>query len=154
MSLFLEVQRQVTDGDQPTDNQLECWVVAALAGQRENAELVIRIVAEAESRQLNRDYREKDNPTNVLSFPFEAPAVVQSDLLGDLVICAQVVFTEAQQQGKLATAHWAHMVVHGVLHLLGYDHLDEHEAAKMERLEAQILMDLGFEDPYFIEKEL
>jgi probable rRNA maturation factor len=154
VKLQLEVQRQIDDAGLPTDHLFTDWAEAALSRQQADAELVIRIVDEAESRQLNREYRGKDRPTNVLSFPFEAPAVVPSDLLGDLVICAQVVSSEAQQQGKIVTAHWAHMVVHGVLHLLGHDHQEEQEAIEMERLEAQILMGLGFDDPYLIEKEL
>jgi len=114
-------------------------------------EVVIRLVDEAESRQLNHDYRGIDRPTNVLSFPFEAPAEVQLPLLGDLVICAPVVAREAVEQGKAAKAHWAHMVIHGVLHLLGYDHQADDEAQQMEQRERELLYRLHFTDPYFDE---
>ena len=107
---------------------------------------------EAESRQLNRDYRGKDSPTNVLSFPFEAPPQVASPLLGDLVICAPVVADEARDQGKPLLAHWAHMVVHGVLHLQGYDHQTDAEAERMEEIECRILQNLHFPNPYSILK--
>lgn len=149
MRLHLEVQRQIDDDDLPADHLLADWAEAALVERQADVELLIRIVDAAESRQLNREYRGQERPTNVLSFPFEAPAVVSSKLLGDLVICAQVVSNEAQQQGKMVTAHWAHMVVHGVLHLLGHDHQEGQEAIEMERLETQILLGLGFDDPYF-----
>jgi probable rRNA maturation factor len=154
VNLELEVQRIVDAESIPSDEQFACWVEVALAGRRDEAELVIRIVDAAESQQLNRDYRGKDSSTNVLSFSAEIPEVVESALLGDLVICAEVVSTEAQQQGKLPKAHWAHMVVHGVLHLLGYDHQDDQQAFLMEELETEILMELGFDDPYLIESTL
>ncbi len=113
-------------------------------------ELVIRVVDEAESSALNRDYRGRDRPTNVLSFPFEAPPPIESYLIGDLVICAPVVAREALAQGKAAKAHWAHMVVHGVLHLLGFDHPSDAEAESMEALEREIQGGLGYPDPYAI----
>jgi probable rRNA maturation factor len=109
---------------------------------------VIRIVDEPESRSLNARYRGRDQPTNVLSFPFDAPPVVQSSHLGDLVVCATVVAREAREQGKPPDHHWAHMVVHGVLHLRGYDHLDDTGAMAMETLEKQILDGFGIADPY------
>ena len=111
-------------------------------------ELSILLVDDDRIQALNREYRRKDYPTNVLSFPFRAPPPVQSDLLGDLVICAPVVRREAAEQGKGESAHWAHMVVHGVLHLMGYDHLQEEEAEQMEALERQVLSGLGYSDPY------
>ena len=148
MSHTLELQRVVKNRLLPDDRAFQRWVETALAGRRESAELVIRLVDLAESQTLNRDYRGKDSPTNVLSFPFEAPEMVQSDLLGDLVICAPVVEQEAWDQGKSVEAHWAHMVVHGVLHLLGYDHLNDSEAEEMEGLEVEILAKIGFPDPY------
>lgn len=154
MNLQLEVQRLVEGDDLPTVMQFQSWAETALDGRLEQAELVLRIVDRAESRQLNREYRGKDRPTNVLSFPFEAPAVVESDLLGDLVLCAPVVAEEALEQEKPLQAHWAHMVVHGVLHLLGYDHITDEEAAMMEGLEVEILASLGFPDPYQSEREL
>jgi len=111
-------------------------------------EMVIRVVDEAESRQLNNQYRGKDTSTNVLSFPFEAPAGIASSHLGDLVICAPVVKREARTQNKKEIDHWAHMVVHGVLHLQGYDHQTDEQAEQMERLEKKILEGFGIRDPY------
>ncbi|WP_394707589.1 rRNA maturation RNase YbeY [Sedimenticola selenatireducens] len=154
MNLQLEVQRVVEDDGIPGAMQFQSWAEAALNGRLDQAELVVRIVDREESRQLNREYRGKDKPTNVLSFPFEAPAVVESDLLGDLVICAPVVTEEALAQDKLPQAHWAHLLVHGVLHLLGFDHINEQEAEVMEGLEVEILESLGFPDPYQSEREL
>ena len=143
----------------PDEAQIRQWVEAVLQGRMDEAELGIRIVDEAESAELNQTYRDKPGPTNVLSFPFEMPGLpeglasdeedeVPANLLGDLVICAPVVAREATEQGKSEVAHWTHMVVHGVLHLLGYDHLDPDEAAEMEGLERQILAGLGLADPY------
>ena len=148
MSLEVEVQIATELEELPTEEDLLLWVRAALMGREGPIELVIRIVDEPESRQLNHDYRGKDGPTNVLSFPFQAPPEVPSELLGDLVICAPVVVKEAREQGKTAWAHWAHMVVHGVLHLRGYDHQTDEEAERMEGLERSILQQLHFSDPY------
>lgn len=148
MSLLVEVQRASEARDLPSDEDFTGWATAALAGRRAHAELLIRIVDAAESAELNAGYRGKHGPTNVLSFPFEAPPPVQSELLGDLLICAPVVRREAVEQGKPEPAHWAHLVVHGCLHLLGFDHQDEVEAAAMERLEVEILGRLGYPDPY------
>ena len=111
-------------------------------------ELTIRLVTPDESQQLNAEYRGKDKPTNVLSFPFEAPPQVPIPLLGDLIVCVDVVEQEAAEQGKTTTAHWAHMIVHGCLHLLGYDHIKDDEAEIMEGLEREIMAQLGFSDPY------
>lgn len=121
-------------------------------GRRDRCELTIRIVGEAESRRLNRDYRNVDRPTNVLSFPCDLPTDVDGggDLLGDLVICAPVVEREADEQGRSRESHYAHMVIHGVLHLLGYDHQAEDEAQAMETLESSILGRLGYPDPYCV----
>ncbi|MGL9769134.1 MAG: rRNA maturation RNase YbeY [Sodalis sp. (in: enterobacteria)] len=117
------------------------------------AEVTIRLVEEAESHELNMRYRGKDQPTNVLSFPFEAPPEVKLSLLGDLVICCKVVECEALQQGKALEAHWAHMVVHGSLHLLGYDHIQDEEALRMESLETKIMQKLGYIDPHLAVKD-
>lgn len=151
----VEIQRVCPVGPQPSDATLGRWAEAALEGRREDAELVIRIVGEAEIAALNRDYRGKDGATNVFSFPFEIPSQVPPEqidelarLIGDLVICAPVVAREAAEQGKAMDAHWAHMVVHGVLHLLGYDHAQDADAERMEGLERAILAGLGFPDPY------
>ncbi|HET8791108.1 MAG TPA: rRNA maturation RNase YbeY [Modicisalibacter sp.] len=134
----------------PTQAELTRWVAETLArhvGESRN-ELTIRLVDDEESRALNRDYRGKDKPTNVLSFPFEAPPGMELALLGDLVICHGEVVREAAEQNKSVTHHYAHMVVHGTLHLLGYDHMEDDEAEKMERLECEILATIGISDPY------
>ena len=136
----------------PTAEQIEQWATAAVEPQSDEVEMTVRIVDEAESHELNLNYRGKDRPTNVLSFPFECPDEVELPLLGDLVICRQVVEREAQEQDKPLMAHWAHMVVHGSLHLLGYDHIEDDEAEEMESLETQIMTGLGFADPYLSEK--
>ena len=136
----------------PTAEQIEQWATAAVQPKSDEVEMTVRIVDEAESHALNLNYRGKDRPTNVLSFPFECPDEVELPLLGDLVICRQVVEREAQEQDKPLMAHWAHMVVHGSLHLLGYDHIEDNEAEEMESLETQIMTGLGFADPYLSEK--
>jgi len=148
MRLDLEVQQACEGEGLPDNRELSRWVRAVLEGRREAAELSIRIVDEEESRRLNRDYRRQDKPTNVLSFPADLPDEVESDLLGDLVICAAVVAREAAEQNKVLQAHWAHMVIHGVLHLVGFDHQNTQEAEEMEGLERQMLEGLGYPDPY------
>ena len=137
----------------PDEALFQRWVDSVIPQFQEESELTIRLVDEAESHELNLTYRGKDKPTNVLSFPFEAPPGIEMPLLGDLVICRQVVEQEAQEQGKPLEAHWAHMVVHGSLHLLGYDHIIDEEAEEMESLETEIMLALGYEDPYIAEKE-
>lgn len=132
----------------PTQAQFKRWITAVLADRRESAEVSIRIVDEGEGATLNRTWRNKDYATNVLSFPAELPPEIKSSLLGDLVICAPVVTREAEAQGKRLEAHWAHLVVHGTLHLLGFDHEEEAEAQQMEALETAILAGLGYPDPY------
>ncbi len=126
------------------------WVDAALRGakRRKATELSIRIVDTAEGRALNRDYRGKDYATNVLSFEAELPPGVKLPLIGDLAICAPVVAREAAEQGKRERDHWAHLTVHGVLHLLGYDHIEDADAEVMEALETRVLADLGIANPY------
>lgn len=126
----------------------ERWVAAALDGLRRQAEVAIRIVDETESAGLNGQYRQKPHATNVLSFPCELPDGVELPLLGDLAICAAVVEREAQEQGKRPQAHWAHMVVHGTLHLVGFDHQSDEDAEAMESREIAILHALGFSNPY------
>lgn len=111
-------------------------------------EITVRVVDEDESQQLNHEYRGKNKPTNVLSFPFEAPPGIEMNLLGDLVICAGVVEAEAQQQNKPLDHHWAHMIIHGTLHLLGYDHIEDDQAEEMEGLEISLLGKLSIDDPY------
>lgn len=149
MSLELDVQIALDMPGLPTEDEFLRWTAAALLGANyhKQAEVTIRIVNEAEMTALNETYRHKQGPTNVLSFPFEAPAAINTPLLGDVVICAPVVLREAIHQGKTQAAHWAHLVTHGVLHLLGYDH-DEAQADAMESLETRILAGLGYPDPY------
>jgi probable rRNA maturation factor len=134
----------------PSVTSFQRWVAAALQGARHHApaELSIRIVDAREGRSLNRRYRGKDYATNVLSFLVELPRGVTSPLLGDLVICASVVVREAREQHKLPRNHYAHLTVHGVLHLLGYDHMNDAEATQMETLETRILATLDMVDPY------
>ena len=144
----MEIQRVSILPGLPADGQLTAWVMATPLAEMAVAELVVRIVDEAESQDLNQQYRGKTKPTNVLSFPFEAPPGFPCNHLGDLVICAPVVEREAREQGKSPEAHWAHMLVHGVLHLLGHDHQNDAEADEMEGLEVRILARLGFPDPY------
>jgi probable rRNA maturation factor len=137
------------DNDQlPTNTQCELWLNSVLTRYNKDVELTIRIVESNESQQLNSTYRGKDQPTNVLSFVFEVPQGITLNLLGDLVICAEIVEQEAKQQKKTLNAHWAHMVIHGCLHLLGYDHINDDEATTMEALETTILAELGYADPY------
>lgn len=146
--LALDVQRASEAEDLPSDKQLRSWARAALADIGGSHELTVRIVDAEESAALNADYRHKQGPTNVLSFPFEAPPGLRTRLLGDLVVCAEVVQREAREQGKPPQAHWAHMIVHGVLHLRGFDHLTDSEAQVMETLETEILARLGYPNPY------
>ncbi|WP_282167289.1 rRNA maturation RNase YbeY [Shewanella japonica] len=149
--LELDVDLQIAVNDPqaiPTLEEFELWVRTAIGNTMAQAELTIRIVENTESQQLNHTYRGKDKPTNVLSFPFDAPPGVELPLLGDLIIAAEVVELEAKQQNKPLVAHWAHMVIHGCLHLLGYDHIIDSEAEEMESLETQLIEGLGFSNPY------
>ncbi|MEH0876657.1 rRNA maturation RNase YbeY [Pectobacterium cacticida] len=150
--LDLQIASEHTQG-LPDEKDFQRWLEGVLPQFQETAEVTIRIVDEAESRHLNNTYRNKDKPTNVLSFPFEAPPEVELPLLGDLVICRQVVEREASEQEKTVEEHWAHMVVHGSLHLLGYDHIEDSEAEEMEALETEIMQSMGYADPYLAEKE-
>lgn len=149
------VQRAVKNISIPSTAQFKRWATAALQEKMTNTEVTIRIVDKEEITALNSDYRKKNKPTNVLSFPFEMPEGVEIDtpILGDIVICADVIAEEAKEQHKPIEAHWAHMVVHGILHLLGFDHEKDAEAEKMEAEEIIILKKLGFNNPYIcIEK--
>lgn len=149
MQVELDLQLATAAGDLPGEAQLRQWCELALRQRTAPSELTIRIVDEAEGRELNHTWRGKDYATNVLSFPAEIPdGLLDIPLLGDLVICAPVVAREAAEQGKRAEAHWAHLVIHGCLHLLGYDHIDDAEAKEMEALERQLLAELGHPDPY------
>ena len=152
-SIFVDLQIATENIEGlPTEEQIVQWATAAVQPEGDEVEMTVRIVDESESHDLNLTYRGKDRPTNVLSFPFECPDEVELPLLGDLVICRQVVEREAVEQEKPLMAHWAHMVVHGSLHLLGYDHVEDNEAEEMESLETQIMQGLGFDDPYLAEK--
>jgi probable rRNA maturation factor len=148
MTHAVDVQIACEAKDLPEREQFRAWARAAVGSMRDDAELTIRIVDEAEIEHLNSTYRKKPGATNVLSFPFEAAPEVDMPLLGDIVICAPVVRREACEQSKSVNAHWAHMVVHGTLHLLGFDHEKKREAQEMEAMEARILADLGFDNPY------
>ncbi len=150
---FLDIQRIHQTESLPTDNQFSEWVNAALFDENQDSEIVIRIVDENESAMLNQQYRKKQGPTNILSFPFDPPKSIDLNLLGDLVICASVVEREAQQQNKIICDHWAHITIHGVLHLQGFDHLEEHEAEVMETQEITILHSLNLNNPYLQENE-
>tara|TARA_B100000446_G_scaffold162740_1_gene163371 strand:+ start:9158 stop:9649 length:492 start_codon:yes stop_codon:yes gene_type:complete len=147
----LDLQVASESSNLPSESQLQLWVEAALASRRDNSELSLRIVDESESQQLNGQYRQKDKPTNVLSFPADLPDELELPLLGDLVVCAPIVAREAVEQNKTQEAHWAHMLVHGTLHLLGYDHIEEADATEMEALETRIITKLGFPPPYEID---
>jgi probable rRNA maturation factor len=147
MTIELEIQRATVCAALPTDGQFERWAAVALQGRSE-AELTIRLVDREESRDLNRRFRGKDAPTNVLSFPADLPADLALPLLGDIVICAPLVAEEAVAQGKREDAHWAHLTIHGILHLLGYDHRQAAAAELMEGLEIRLLAGLGIADPY------
>ena len=148
MTIIVDLQLACKDHNTPDAKQFQLWVETALKNYNKSFELTIRLVEPEESQQLNLQYRNKDSATNVLSFPFEAPVGIELDLLGDLVICAQVVEEQAKEQNKCLTAHWAHMVIHGCLHLLGYDHITDDDAETMERLEIKLLGSLGIENPY------
>lgn len=145
----ITLQKQVKN-KVPSRVKLESWAKAALTGHRQTAEITLRIVGEDESAELNKTYRRKKGPTNVLSFPFDPPPGIKLPLLGDLVLCAPLIEKEAADQNKTLTAHWAHLVVHGTLHLLGYDHVKLKDAKVMEQMEIDILKNLGFDDPYAI----
>jgi probable rRNA maturation factor len=148
MSSSIDVQH-ACDNDIPAETSLQQWTDLALsAGQTPDAEVTLRFVSSQESQTLNAQFRSKDKPTNVLSFPFECPPGISLNLLGDLVICPDVVELEAEQQSKAINDHFAHMIMHGILHLLGYDHIDPEEADEMEALEIKLLAQLGIDDPY------
>ncbi|MGR8952095.1 MAG: rRNA maturation RNase YbeY [Gammaproteobacteria bacterium] len=150
----IDIQRVFKSAGQPDRRHIVKWIDAVLDETDKTYACVIRIVDEPESAELNQHYRHKQGPTNVLSFPFEWPQGLEaaddgeSVLLGDLVICAPVVEEEALAQHKPLLHHWAHMIVHGLLHLLGYDHIEEHEAEEMETKEIAILKKLQIENPY------
>ena len=145
---LIEIQTIFNSKGQPDQKHIQQWVDAALEGFNQDTEIVVRIVDEQESAELNEQYRHKSGPTNILSFPVEVPEGIELNLLGDLVVCAPVLEKEALEQHKTLNDHWAHIIVHGVLHLLGYDHLDDEEAELMENKEIAILKQLTIKNPY------
>ena len=149
MNLTVDIQNASVE-PVPEEEDLRSWIASALANQarQQDTEITVRLIDEPEMITLNQTYRGKQDATNVLSFPADLPAELELPLLGDIVICAPVVRSEASDQHKSLQAHWAHLAVHGTLHLLGYDHLDEEEAIIMEALESAILATLHFPCPY------
>ncbi|MEO8402025.1 MAG: rRNA maturation RNase YbeY [Gammaproteobacteria bacterium] len=146
----ITIQRIVAAKNSPSSVKLKRFATTALKNKIAACELTIRIVDKNEITELNNTYRHKNKPTNVLSFPFDMPDELDEEipLLGDIVICADIIEEEAGAQGKTVEAHWAHMVVHGVLHLLGFDHEKNDDAEHMEAEEIKILASLGFSNPY------
>ncbi len=145
---FIEIQTVHQASNLPDEQQIQGWVEAALQNHPSDTEIVVRIVDEQESAELNQQYRHKSGPTNILSFPVDLPEGIVLDLLGDLVICAPVLEKEAIEQQKVLADHWAHIIIHGVLHLLGYDHIEDDEAEVMESKEISILNTLKIANPY------
>ena len=146
---IIDLQKACQVENLPSKELFQQWSDSALnAVTDKQFELTIRLVNREESQQLNHQYRQKDKPTNVLSFPFEVPDGIELNLLGDLVICVQVVEHEAKAQNKALFDHWAHLVIHGCLHLLGYDHINDNDANEMEALEIKILAQLAISNPY------
>lgn len=150
MKLELDIQNPNKIQNVPSKADFTTWVKATLGNEIAEAEMTIRIVDETESRHLNYNYRKKNKATNVMSFPVDAMNENEDDILvlGDLVICAAIVAKEAEEDDKDEIAHWAHLTIHGTLHLLGYDHEREADAKEMEKLETEIMLKLGFKDPY------
>ena len=149
MSIQVEIQNLSNAPGLPAERNIRRWVRAALQHNgKTDVELVVRIVDEAAIAELNLRYRKKPGPTNVLSFPFEDPPGAQTNILGDIVVCAPIVLQEARTYSVSHTGRWAHMVVHGTLHLCGYDHQSDQDASDMEQLERDVLAELGFANPY------
>lgn len=149
MTYQIDIENNSQSKTIPSIEKCEAWITAVLNNQQiDEAEVSIYIVDEDESQELNSQYRGKEKPTNILSFPADIPEEVGVPLLGDLVICAPVIEREALEQHKSVDAHWAHILVHGSLHLLGYDHIEDDEAELMEALETNIITGLGFSAPY------
>ena len=151
MTIIVDQQIACQTTELPTQQNFEDWVTATLLAEDIlEGELTIRLVNKDESQQLNHDYRHQDKPTNVLSFPFSIDDSIElaTPLLGDLIICPAILETEAKQQYKRLLAHWAHMVIHGTLHLLNYDHQTPQQSEVMESLEIKLLLQLGYKNPY------
>lgn len=150
LKFHIELQNPYDFSDIPNRFVLQRWIDCALKNHKQQGEICIRLVDEAEMQQLNHQYRDKNKPTNILSFPMSVPEELEleSDLLGDLVICVPALRSESEEQKKDLEAHWAHIIVHGVLHLIGYDHIDDKDAVIMQDLEIKYLNQLGYADPY------
>lgn len=146
--VHIDLQVNSDSSQLPKESHMIRWAQAAVADRRKQAEISVLIVDTEEGAELNQQWRAKEGPTNVLSFPSDLPEELQLPLLGDLVICAPVVEREAQEQEKTLESHWAHMIIHGTLHLLGFDHVEDGEAEEMESLETSIMQSLGYPDPY------
>ena len=144
----IEVQYALRDPSLPGEKDFSKWAAAVESKIHATDEVALRVVGQQEITRLNERYRKKSQPTNVLSFPADLPAQITLSFLGDIIICAPMVVKEADQQHKTHASHWAHMAVHGILHLQGYDHGNDQEAAEMENLEIEILNRLGFANPY------
>ncbi len=154
MKLNLDLQNPTEESAIPEESKIHDWIVATLSflnWQASSAEITVRVVGKQEIQLLNKTYRNKDKTTNILSFPFEAPEYIESDLLGDLVICHEVLVEETKQQNKVLQNHWTHMVIHGILHLLGFDHIEDSEANEMESIEIKLLEKFNIDNPYFSE---
>ncbi len=148
IGIDIDIQYATDWPDIPDESKFRQWVETALKDLKENAALTIRVVDEQEGTQLNEQWRKSSGPTNVLSFPHEGVKEITQELLGDIVICAPIVGREAIEQNKDNHAHWAHMVIHGILHLNGFDHVDSGDADRMENLEISILKELNIGNPY------
>lgn len=148
MNINLTIQNPSKLRGIPTKKQFLAWIKCALGKRRKEYEILIRIVDVAEITEINQTYRHQDKPTNIISFEFEPPLGIKTNFLGDLIICAPVVRAEAKAQHKTIAAHWAHLTIHGMLHLLGYDHINDADAEVMENLEIAMLERLGFANPY------
>lgn len=147
----VDIENECPNFPCPDNPTIKRWVIAALEQKIDKANVAIQIIDRDVMQMLNQTYRQKAKPTNVLSFPSQLPETLRADFLGDIAICAPVVQEEALQQNKNFNAHFAHLVIHGTLHLLGFDHIEENEALLMENEEIRILKLLGYPDPYFIE---
>ena len=148
MTTTVDLQLACEFDNLPSAEQFQRWAALVLDELKPNSEITIRISNAEESQSLNHNYRGKDKPTNVLSFEFDAPPGVELPLVGDLIICPEVVYRESLEQQKSFHDHFAHMVIHGCLHLLGFDHINEQDAVEMETIEKQILASLNIADPY------
>ena len=150
MNFYIDIQHACSDKIPVTDRQLSDWVTKALSAYRECGELTLRLVNQEEIKRLNAQYRKKNSPTNVLAFPVHYPfeIALELPLLGDIIVCPEVLAEESVRLTKALDAHWAHIVIHGALHLLGYDHITEDEAQVMQTIEITLLQQLGFANPY------